>query len=283
MTSRTAGRLATLGIQALLRLPYAWRVPLSGWLFAQVAGPLAGYRRRVRENLARALPGLPAAEVRRLTRAVPDNIGRSLIEIYSGAEFAARAPHWQVGGPGLAPLEAAHRAGQPVILVNAHFGNFDAVRSALIGRGIRLGALYRPMEDERFNAHYVAALSGIGLPLFRRGREGMAEMVRFLRGGGVLMMLIDQHMGHGEPLTFFGHRALTATSAAKLALKHDALLVPAYGIRAANGLDFRVQVEPPVPHGDPAAMTQALNDNLEAVVRQNLAQWFWSHRRWKGG
>jgi KDO2-lipid IV(A) lauroyltransferase len=28
-------------------------------------------------------------------------------------------------------------------------------------------------------------------------------------------------------------------------------------------------------------MTQALNDSLEALVRGNLDQWLWIHRRWK--
>jgi Kdo2-lipid IVA lauroyltransferase/acyltransferase len=35
-------------------------------------------------------------------------------------------------------------------------------------------------------------------------------------------MLIDQHMNHGAPLGFFGVEALTALSAAELALKYDA-------------------------------------------------------------
>ena len=30
-----------------------------------------------------------------------------------------------------------------------------------------------------------------------------------------------------------------------------------------------------------AAMTQALNDSLEALVRQHVDQWLWIHRRWK--
>jgi KDO2-lipid IV(A) lauroyltransferase len=36
-----------------------------------------------------------------------------------------------------------------------------------------------------------------------------------------------------------------------------------------------------VAHGDPAAMTQEVNDRLEAKVRENPGQWFWVHRRWK--
>jgi KDO2-lipid IV(A) lauroyltransferase len=88
-------------------------------------------------------------------------------------------------------------------------------------------------------------------------------------------------MRHGAPLRFFGHEALTALSAAELALRYEADLVPTYGIRQPDGLSFEVVVEPPIPKGTPEAMTQALNDSLEALARRHLDQWFWIHRRWK--
>ncbi len=269
-------------IGAALLLPYGWRVPLCGWLFSQAVAPLAGYRTRVRDNLALVLPDLPAAEVTRLVRAVPDNVGRTLIEIYSGADFIAHVTARPLTGPGLAALDAAHAAGRPVILVTGHFGNYDASRAALIARGYRVGALYNPMTNPWFNSHYVRAMSRIGTPLFARGKRGLGDMVRFLRSGGMLGLLIDQRMVHGEKLRFFGHDALTALSAADLALKYDALVVPTYGIRQANGLDFDIVIEAPIPHGTPQAMTQALNDSLEALVRRHMDQWFWIHRRWKG-
>lgn len=270
-------------IWLLLRLPYRWRVPLCGWVLSRIIAPAAGYRGRIRQNLALVLPDLPPDEVERLARAVPDNVGRTVIEIYSGAEFIARAAGHPLTGGGVAALDEAHRSQRPVILVTGHFGNYDASRAALIARGYRVGALYMPMANRYFNEHYVAAISGIGTPLFPRGRSGMANMVRHLRSGGMLGLLVDQHMGHGEPLTFFGQQAMTALSAADLALKYDALLVPTYAVRAADGLSFDIIVEPPIPHSTPDVMTQALNDSLEALVRQNLDQWFWIHRRWKGG
>ncbi|MGL4320292.1 MAG: lysophospholipid acyltransferase family protein, partial [Paracoccaceae bacterium] len=49
-------------IWLLLRLPYAMRVRLCGWLMAQVIAPIAGYRNRVRENLALVLPEMNKAE-----------------------------------------------------------------------------------------------------------------------------------------------------------------------------------------------------------------------------
>jgi Kdo2-lipid IVA lauroyltransferase/acyltransferase len=269
-------------IWCLLRLPYALRVRLCGWVMARIIAPIAGYRARVRENLALVLPDMPAPEVERMTRAVPNNVGRTVIEIYSGPEFTARAARTPPEGAGLQALEQAHATGRPVILVTGHFGNYDASRAALLARGFRVGALYRNMKNSFFNAHYVAAISRIGTPLFPRGRAGLADMVRHLKSGGMLGLLIDQHMNHGANLTFFGVAAQTALSAAELALKYDALLVPTYAVRLPDGLNFRIIVEAPIPHGTPEAMTQALNDSLEALVRAHPDQWFWIHRRWKG-
>jgi KDO2-lipid IV(A) lauroyltransferase len=282
---KTKGQLRDLVLRGLittlLALPYRWRVPLCGWVMAYVIAPIAGYNTRVRDNLALIMPDLPETEVRRLMRAVPRNVGRTLIEIYSGAEFVARATAEPLKGAGLADLDAAHAAGRPVILVTGHFGNYDASRAALIARGYRVGALYRPMSNADFNAHYVAAISRIGTPVFPRGRKGLGDMVRFLRGGGMLGLLMDQHISGGTALQFMGQSAMTALSAADLALKYNALVVPTYGVRRANGLDFDIIIEPPIPHGTPEAMTQALNDSLDRLVRQHMDQWFWIHRRWK--
>ncbi len=66
-----------------------------------------------------------------------------------------------------------------------------------------------------------------------------------------------------------------------MALKYDALLVPFYGIRNADGFGFSVVVEAPIPPSDPLTMTQAANDSLERRITENPDQWFWIHRRWK--
>ncbi|PTX55428.1 KDO2-lipid IV(A) lauroyltransferase [Litoreibacter ponti] len=274
--------LAIRGIIGLaLAVPYRARVPMAGWIVSRIVAPVAGYSKRVRENLAYVLPDLPASEVERLVRAVPDNAGRTLIEIYSGRGFTDRFKHAPLTGDGVAALREAHKAGRPVVLVTGHFGNYDAPRAALIAAGFNVGALYREMNNGFFNPHYVAAISKIGEPVFPRGRKGLSGLIKFLRGGGMAGFLMDQYMGDGADLDFFGKPAPTALSAAELALKYDALVVPVYGVRQPNGLDFEVICEAPIPHTDPVQMTQALNDSLEALVRQHMEQWFWIHRRWK--
>ncbi|WP_343079366.1 lysophospholipid acyltransferase family protein [Ostreiculturibacter nitratireducens] len=271
---------AVLGFSLLFR--YERRVAMAGWLTSHLVAPLAGYRSRVRENLALACPDMPRAEVERLARAVPDNAGRALAEIYSGKEFLDRiAAADPLEGPGLPVLEAAHEAGKPVILAVAHFGNYDAMRAALVARGFTVGAVYRPMQNPVFNKHYVRAIHRIAEPLFPRNRAGLVEMVRFLRKGGFLALGTDQHMGRGTELRFFGLPAKTTLNPAELALKYDCEMVPVHAIRQPDGLSFVVRVDAPIPKGTPEEMMQAVNDNLEAVVREHMDQWFWIHRRWK--
>jgi KDO2-lipid IV(A) lauroyltransferase len=278
-------RLEDLALAAVLRavlcLPYARRVAAMGWVARHLLGPVAGVPRRIRANLAHVWPDMPAPQVARLMRAVPDNIGRTMAELFSGRDFVERVAGLPLSGPGVAALEQARAARRPVILMTAHLGNYDALRAALLARGFPVGGLYMPMENPAFNRRYVAAISAIGTPLFPRGREGLAGMIRFLRQGGMLGMVADHYMAHGEVLTFMGRPARTALSGAEMALKYDALLVPAYGLRRADGLSFDLIIESPIPHSDPVTMTQAVNDSAEAMVRAHPEQWLWSHRRWK--
>ena len=280
----TALGIAMYAPIALARLlPYRLRIPAMGWMTSRIIAPIAGYSRRVRDNLDHVMPELPDAEVRRLIRAVPDNAGRNMIELYSSDEFMERARRAPVEGPGLDAIRAARAQGRPVIFVTGHFGNFNAARVAMIEQGFDMGVFYRPMANDFFNRRYIDAMSAISQPMFEQGRRGMVQMVKHLRSGGVLAILTDLNAHDGLPLQFFGKPALSPLATAELALKFDAPLVPVWGIRAENGLDFRVIVESPVPATDAVTMTQEVNDRLEVQVRERMDQWFWIHRRWKHG
>jgi KDO2-lipid IV(A) lauroyltransferase len=274
---------AFMAIIAMARLlPYDRRIPAMGWVFSRVIAPIAGWRTRIRDNLHLARPDLTEQEVEELVRAVPDNAGRSLAEIYAGEEFTQRIHDADpLEGPGLPALEAAFEEGRPVILACAHFGNYDAMRAALTGRGWPVGALYRPMNNQAFNRHYIPAITAIAEPIFPRGRSGFTAMLRFLKGGGGLALGFDQYLRDGAELRFFDLPTKTVLTPAELAVRYDALLVPIAGIRQPDGLSFRVHVGNPVKQDEPRQMMQALNDDLEVLIRQHMDQWFWIHRRWK--
>jgi KDO2-lipid IV(A) lauroyltransferase len=264
-----------------LALPYAWRVPFVGWLMRRVIGPLAGYRARARDNLALIWPDRPLAERNAIAEAALDTAGRTLIENYSTRAFLARARAIEPQGPGYAALQAARDAKRPVILVSGHFGNYEAARAALVARGFAIGGLYRNLSNRYFNAHYVRTMQAFGGPVFAQGRKGTAGFVRHLKAGGQLVLLFDQFIPRGQPLPFLGQPAQTAFSAAELALRLKADLIPFFAIRQPDGLTFRVELDAPVPHSDPETMMLAVTQALERRIAAHPGQWFWIHRRWK--
>ena len=184
-------------------------------------------------------------------------------------------------GPGFEALQAAAEVGQAVVLVTGHFGNYEAARACLVARGYDIGGLYRDMKNPYFNEHYVKTMEAFGGPVFPQGRRGTAGFVRHLKDGGQLVLLFDQHVFAAPKLDFLGVPAKTALSAAELALRYDALLIPFYGIRQDDGVSFDAVLEAPVPHTDATTMTQALNDSLGARIIAHPEQWFWVHRRWR--
>ena len=285
MEQTARDRVIDRGLRAILsgamRLRYDRRVALVGALTDRVIAPLAGYHARSRENLALIFPDLPAPERARLAHAAANNAGRTLAEIFSGMEFVARARDARITGPGMAAIRAARAAGRPVILLSGHLGNYDVPRGFFAAEGISVGGLYKPLANAGFNEAYVGAINGVSGPVVERGRRGLGQMVAFLREGGMLGLLFDQRLPQAEPLEFLGHPARTAFSAAELALKYDALLVPVYGLRQPDGVSFEFLAESPIPPTDPRRMMQAASDSLSAQVRAHPGQYFWIHRRWR--
>lgn len=264
-----------------LLMPYRTRVPVMGWLMRRLIGPAAGYRKRALDNLALIWPDLSEARRMELADQALDNVGRALIENYSSRPFKARMARLVPQGLGMAALIEARAAGRPVLLLTAHYGNYEAARACLLGQGLQVGALYRPMSNRYFNAHYIETLDAMGGPNLPKGRSGLTGFLRHLRGGGIMALFFDLHAADGVPISFLGRPARTALSAAELALRYDAPMIPVYATRAANGLDFDVRVEAPIPRGSALEMTEAVTRTLEARILDAPGQWFWIHRRWK--
>ncbi|ROU02366.1 lysophospholipid acyltransferase family protein [Histidinibacterium lentulum] len=270
---------ATLAVFSLL--PFRRRVAAFGWLMAHGLGRLAGYRARIMANLALVHPDMPLADRRALATQALDTMGRMVMENFCPAEFGRSLEGTPLEGPGLADLAEASAQGRPVLFVSAHFGNHEAPRHLLSQRGHRIGGIYRPFTNPRFDADYRRTIASLGGAVFPQGREGTVGFSRYLREGGLGILFYDVRDPRGEDIPFMGRPALTATSAAKLALKYDAALIPWFGIRKPDGHGFRCVLEAEIPHTDPTTMTRDLHRRLEARIAETPEQWFWVHRRWK--
>lgn len=277
---RIEAALQNLLLGGLCLLPYRWRVPMGGRL-GRALMSFGASRKRIGRNLQLIFPDRTETERQAIGRAAADNIGRVVIEVWSGMAFVRHAGAAPLSGPGLAALRAAHEAGRPVVFATAHFGNYYAVRIALAAQGMAHATIYKPLENPLLEARYTGLCLLAEGELLALGRRGQLRTREILRSGGKLALLFDYATADKPPLPFLGQPTPTATSAAELALKHDALLIPIYGTRQPDGLSFRVEVEEPIPHGDPVEMTRALNDSATARIMAAPGQWFWPLQRWK--
>ncbi|MFD1341774.1 lysophospholipid acyltransferase family protein [Litorisediminicola beolgyonensis] len=287
--TRPSGRLRDRAEDAVLRgliaaalaLPLKARLWLMGRFVARVIAPLAGWRKRAMANLSYIHPDMAEDARRQLADRVADNAGRTMIENYDPKGLLRRMADAPLTGEGLADIEAARAEGRPVLFVTGHYGNFEAPRAALVARGYRIGGLYRPMSNPYFNAHYARNMHALSEPVFEQGRRGTMGLLRHLQKGGMAVLLFDVYAGDGAPIPFLGQPAPTLTSAAEIALRTGALLIPFFGIRNPDGTSFTPVFEAPIPHGDPLEMMTEATRRLEARIAEDPGQWFWIHRRWK--
>jgi len=239
-------------------------------------------RRRVDGELRQVYPDMPRSERLKLCRNMGRNMGRTLFEILHCTEFQTMHDRNTVSGPGLTALRSAHAAGKGAIIVSGHFGQWEAIRSALKARGMETGAVYRPQTNRHYERRLLSGIEAGGKPILATGKIGTRALVRHIRAGGFIAILLDEKYPDGARLPFLGHPALTSLVAAQLALKYDLPMVPAFGTRVGDGTRFNVEFDAAITPSNSLTMTQAFNDNLSDRIRVDPDQWYWMLRRWKG-
>ena len=264
----------------LLRpLPFRMRVRFGAWMLSGVLRHVPSLRKRITNNLDHVFPDMPRPEKRRLLRNIARNIGLGFFELIYNPEYQKRTHEMRLSGD-VATLDAAHAEGRPVLLVSAHFGQFEAARAMLGPRTKPLGALYHPAHNPVFERIYTPALAAAG-PIFPTTPRGLAALSKHLKGGGFVALLLDQYADDGVPMPFVGRMAKTGLSMARLALKNNALIVPLICVRGDDGVTIDVQIAPPLASTDALTMTRELNDFMSAEILKRPEQWYWLHRRWK--
>lgn len=274
-------RLLRAIIKGALMLPLRLRSWLVGKFVAYGLAPLVGYYRRALNNLEYVWPDMPEPERRRIARAVCDNAGRTMIELFDGPGLQERMSKVPLKGEGVAAIEKAKAEGRPILLITGHYGNFEAPQIALVSRGYDdIGGLFRPMSNPYFNEFYTDNLGKLPGPDFAQGRRGTTALLRHIKAGGMSILLFDIFVSGMEPVEFLGKPAPTSFSAAEIALKTGALLVPYFGIRQPDGVSFEAVFEAPIEHTDAKTMMEEATRRLEARIKAKPEQWLWIHRRW---
>lgn len=267
---------------ALLPVEVAFRLgSVLGLLCYALLPP---YRRLAQANLQLAFEGeKDAAECRRMARRHFARLGGNLLSSLKIATLPKEEILKRVEWEEPEEFVRAGREKRGLVLVISHMGNWEILAQVLPllfpGKG---GTIYQRLGNSYIDADIRQARARQGLALFER-KEGFQKAITLLREGGGVGILIDQHAGDkGLWCPLFGRLASTTPLAATMALRTDALLLPA-GVCTLGPGRWRVSFGTPIPtQGQGAeALTASVNEALEGLIRTSPEDWFWVHNRWK--
>jgi len=184
-------------------------------------------------------------------------------------------------------LEKALQSKKGVIVLTAHVGAFELVGTYLALMDYRPQIIGKMQKDPRLNRLLMDNRRRRGAEAIERGKDTL-KVVRNLKSGGVVAMLIDQDTKVKSVFVdFMGKPASTPIGAALFALRTGAKVVPV-GIHLDDKLQQQLTVYPEVPivitdneEADLLTNTLILSKASEMLINRDPMQWVWMHERWK--
>ena len=186
---------------------------------------------------------------------------------------------------GMEHVHEAIAAGKPVVHLISHLSCWELMTQtpSLFVFGKKASSVYQTIRNPYINALVLRRREQRGYKLFDR-KEGFHGPLRFVREGGHIGILIDQHAGdHGTWVPLFNCLASTTPIAALVARRGGAVMLPLSVYDDGPGRWKMVSgapiATPEKAHIDD--LTIATNQALEAMIRRAPHNWFWVHNRWK--
>lgn len=252
-----------------------------GGFLGRLIGPFTRAHTIASRNMEQALPELSESTRQATLRAMWDNLGRTIGEYPHLGRPIMRS---RVTIEGREYLDAIRDSGKASIFVSGHFANWEIIPLTAYLYGLPLVLLYRAPNNPYADRIVRHIRGGFSAAMYNKGRAGAAGVIRALKDHQPIAMLVDQKLGDGKPIDFFGRPAMTPTAPADLAIRFGLPLVQARLVRT-GGAYFHATVEPPLypeKDADPIAVMRQINASFESWIRDHPAQWFWVHNRWGG-
>ena len=276
---------AVVGYSLMRILSIDMASALGGWL-GRALGPRLPVSARAVRNLTNAFPEKSKAEIAAIVRDMWDNLGRVAAEYPHLEKINVYDPDGRVQVVGAEYVDLLRDDGHAGIFFSGHIANWEIVSLGATQRGVPLDRVYREANNrlvEWLYQHGRAAVEGALIP---KGPTGARKLLKSLKAGKHLAMLVDQKMNDGIPVPFFGRDVMTAPALAELALRYDCPVVPARVVRL-KGARFLIKVFPPLEliktgnhQADVVANMAQVNSLIEQWVRETPEQWLWLHNRW---
>ena len=256
---------------------------ISGKIF-ELIGPFFRSKQIIHANIRRAIPQIDSKNLENITKMMWNNYGRLFAEYMFIKDFRLGKLGRKIHIEGQEILNEIKESKKQVIFVSGHFSNFELMAMYLEKTGIKLSAIYRPLNNIFLNS----IMEGIREKFIckyqiKKGIGGLKKLISLKKNNFSTALMIDQRVSEGVLCNLFNQKALTTTIPAQLVKKFSIPVVPVY-IQRIKGLNFKISVHDPINFSEEASIediTFELNQILGKMILKKPEQWIWSHNRWK--
>ena len=254
-----------------------------GYLIGKIFGPMFRSKKLIVDNLKKSNISIKQNYIE-VASNVLGNYGRIFSEYPFLKSFRKGKLNKFIEISGKNYLENILKEKKRVVFVSGHFNNFELMAMQLEKLGIELSAIYRPLNNiflnkimEKIRKNYICKNQ------IKKGMAGTRQIIKNLKKGSSVALMIDQRVREGSKVKFFGNLASTTTIPAQLIKKYKCELVPIY-IERKDKYYFKMHISKPINVSSKKTteeITLFLNSILEKMILKNPEQWIWTHDRWK--
>jgi len=260
-----------------------------GSILGKVIGPFFRSKNIIKQNIKIGLGNLDAKKEEEIINGMWSNIGRTFAEYIFLKNFKLNKTGFShIKIIGTEYLDEIKKSDKPVVFFSGHFANFELMAMELNKFGIKLATIYRPLNNFFLNPlmEYlrIKYICSVQIP---KGISGSREIIKKIKDGYSIALMVDQRVSEGPRISFFNKEAHTTTIPAQIALKYNCKLVPIY-IERKNGINFEMIIHKPYEIKKTGAHEEdiknnslTINENIEKMIIKNPTQWIWTHNRWK--
>ena len=256
---------------------------LSGKLF-EIIGPIFRSKKIINNNIKKAFPDYNSKEFNKIKSSMWNNYGRVFAEYLYMKNFRNGNLSKNISIEGEDILLNIKNQNQKVVFVSGHFSNFELMAMQIDKIGIKIAAIYRPLNNiflnkfmERIRKKYICNNQ------IKKGIGGLKELIKLNNQGFSTALMIDQRVSQGVKSNFFNEKAFTTIIPAQLIKKFNMPVVPIF-IERYEGIKFKMKVLKPIHFSNEDTIeniTNELNKILEKMILASPYNWIWSHNRWK--
>ncbi len=240
------------------------------------------------ENLKNAYKGeIPEHGIREIAKKAFQNLAITALEFSRLPWLKRENIDNYVECEGTGVLEKALQRKKGVILLTAHYGNWELLVVSFGLKGFNTDVVVREIDSPVLEEFVKWTRTRCGNSIVPKQRA-MRRLLKSLSEGKIVIILLDQNVtwSEGVFVDFFGIPACTNKGLALLQLASNASVVPAFIER--RGRTHRLVIEDPVELSstgnkgkDTLTNTQRCTKIIEDRIRKAPDNWFWVHRRWK--